>query len=103
MNEYEIEEALRLTAYHELPVLRRGAEVLSKLKDWTNSHSDGWPYWQKPRRASSNLQGLLTRATLWRGEPRDCTEAELKRAITPIKTFLTREGVDPIDKQRITE
>lgn len=101
MNEYDIEEALRSTAQQELPNLRQAAEVLSRLKDWVNSCSDGWPYWNPPRKASSNLQGLLTRATLYKYGARDCTEAEVKRAITPVKAFLTRQNVDPDIKARI--
>lgn len=97
MNEYDIEEALRFTAIHELPNLRRGAEVLSKLKDWTNSHSDGWPYWQKPAKAADRLMVLLQAATTayhLGGDREDITQAALNKALVPIKSFLTRQGVD---------
>jgi hypothetical protein len=95
MNEYEIEEALRYTAINELPNLRRGAEVLSALKEWTNDHSDGWPYWQKPARAANKLMDHLQTAMRKRwGEEEDITDAELKAALSPIKAFLTRQGVE---------
>jgi hypothetical protein len=96
MNEYDIEEALRFTAYHELANLRHGAEVLSNLKDWTNANSDGWPYWQKPARAAAKLMTVLesARTAYYRGgEPLDITGPELAKALTPIKSFLTRQGV----------
>lgn len=96
MNEYDIEESLRFTAYNELPNLRKGAEVLSNLKDWTNSHSDGWPYWPKPARAASRLMEALQEATRshYRGrEVKDLTDAELTAALRPIKSFLTRQDV----------
>lgn len=96
MNEYDIEEALRFTAVNELPTLRKGAEALSNLKNWTNSHSDGWPYWQKPVRSANKLMEALetARNSSYRGEEvKDLTDAELKRALSPIKAFLTREGV----------
>lgn len=96
MNEYEIEDALRLTAHFELPIARRGAEILSRLKDWTNNNSDGWPYWQKPSRAADKLMTAIHSATQasYRGDDKDMTEAQLKAALTPIKSFLTRQGVD---------
>lgn len=96
MNEYEIEDALRFTAINELPTLRRGAEVLSRLKDWTNQNSDGWPYWQAPAKAANKLMILLTdaRTHYYRGGgDGDITEAELRKALTPIKSFLTRQNV----------
>lgn len=96
MNEYEIEDALRLTSMFELPHARRAAEILSNLKDWTNRNSDGWPYWQKPARAADKLMTALHSSinASRRGDDVDMTEADLKKAVTPIKAFLTRQGVD---------
>lgn len=96
MNEYDIEEALRLTAHFELPNKRRAAEVLDRLKDWTNRNSDGWPYWQKPARAANKLMELID-LTAVRRTSEDCTEAELRRALVPIKAFLTRQHVDHVE------
>lgn len=95
MNEYDIEDALRLTAYFELPVARRGAEILSRLKVWTNNNSDGWPYWQKPSKAADKLMTALQSAiqASHMSDNVDMTEAQLKAALTPIKSFLTRQGV----------
>lgn len=95
MNEYDIEDALRLTARFELPVARRAAEILSSLKDWTNEHSDGWPYWQKPAKAADKLMTALQSAiqASRQRDNEDMTEAQLKAALTPIKAFLTRHGV----------
>lgn len=95
MNEYEIEDALRLTAYFELPNARRAAEILSRLKDWTNNNSDGWPYWQKPSKAADKLMTALTAAinASRQQDNMDMTQAELQKALTPIKSFLTRQGV----------
>lgn len=97
MNEYDIEESLRSTARNETPNLRKGAEILSNLKDWTNNHSDGWPHWQKPSRSATKLMDLLHAARYSNGygyEDHDITEADLKKALSPIKAFLTRQGVD---------
>lgn len=92
MNEYEIEEALVRFNRGDTPNLGRGAFVLARLATWTNRNSDGWPYWQKPARAADRLMSLLTGAD--RFDPVDVSEADLKRAVSPIKAFLTRQGVD---------
>jgi hypothetical protein len=96
MNEYDIEDALRLTAYYELPNARRAAEILSKLKDWTNDNSDGWPYWSKPAKAADKLMTALQSAiqASRREDNTDMTAAQLKAALTPVKSFLTRHGVE---------
>lgn len=101
LNEDEIEDSLRLTAQQELPNLRTGAVVLSRLKNWTNRNSDGWAYWHKPSAAAGKLQTLISQAQLYRGDATDITEAELKKALTPIKAFLTRQGVDDTTARRI--
>jgi hypothetical protein len=94
MNEYDIEDALtRFT--DETPNLKRGAQILDTLKEWTNANSDGWPYWKKPSNAARKLMDLVGAA---RGSSpytiADITEAELKAALTPIKSFLTRQEVN---------
>ncbi|HEX9085916.1 MAG TPA: hypothetical protein VF867_00130 [Arthrobacter sp.] len=94
MNEYEVERAVARFG-EDTPYLRRGARVLYSLMEWTNSHSDGWPYWQKPARAANKLMGVLASASNTpRGGEVDITDADLKKALSPIKAFLTRQGVD---------
>lgn len=90
MNEYDIEEALNRTP--EGTNLERGARVLYCLKNWTNENSDGWPYWKKPSNAAKKLMDILDTASRNR-YAEDCSEAELKAAFTPIKSFLTRQEV----------
>ena len=96
MNESEIEEALNWFDEEDQPNLIHAARVLYRLMRWTNGCSDGWPYWNKPYRASKKLQALIeagresNRASY--GDLADVTEADLKRAFTPIKSLLTREG-----------
>lgn len=86
-----------MSAVLELKNLHRAAEVLVNLRDWTNANSDGWPYWNKPSRASARLQGTLQHmsSTFYRGgEPADITDSELVRLCVPVKSFLTRQEVD---------
>lgn len=101
MNEYEVEDALRRWSPGETPNLAAGAQILDSLRGWANRNSDGWVYWPKPSRAAASLQTLLQageareRNRYTNGEqPRDATAAELKKALSPIKAFLTRQGVD---------
>lgn len=94
MNEYEIEQMLR--RFDEDTNLMRGARTLYRLMRWTNSHSDGWPYWQKPSRAATRLMKLLqAKDAEYRrtGDVADVDYKELQKTLTPIKAFLTREGV----------
>ena len=95
MNRDEIEAALFQTP--EDSNAERGARTLYRLMRWTDSHSDGWPYWQKPSRAATRLMEAIQRAQeagRRGGGYVDITEAELKKAYTPIKAFLTRQGVE---------
>lgn len=91
MNEYEVGDAVdRFRRRGDTPNLLSGAETLERLVRWTNRNSDGWPYWQKPAKAADKLMDLLQRIDRW--DPTDCSEAELKKALAPIKAFLTRHG-----------
>jgi hypothetical protein len=111
MNEHEIDEAVQLhaaTIWTEDLVALEGALVLRRLKDWTNENSDGWPYWSKPVRSAGRLMQLLQdrEARFRRGyldADRDVTPAELRAALTPIKSFLTRHGVSESDRLWILE
>jgi len=88
MNEWDIEEALRRFKNPETPNLYDGAMVLDRLAAFTNRNSDGWHVWNVPSNAAKNLQTLLTSVDRW--EPVDVTEAEIDKALRPIKAFYTR-------------
>lgn len=97
MNEWDIGEAVYFFDTPDTPNLSRGAQVLNSLMNWANRNSDGWPYWQKPSRAAARLMERLEESRRaywgWHGME-DLTDAELTAAFRPIKSFLTREGVD---------
>lgn len=101
MNRYDVEDMYdALRNRDDVPNLQAGARTLMRLMQWTDSHSDGWPYWAKPGNASARLQDALHDKVplnvhgvpLDNGE--DITLGELKRLLSPIKAFLTRQGVD---------
>ena len=97
MNQWEIENLNDRFNDVDTPNLFRATQVLSRLAAWANQNSDGWVYWPKPARAASSLMGLLERKEQEqrRGnfEVTDLTNAELTKALSPIKAFLTRQGV----------
>jgi hypothetical protein len=99
VNEYEIDDAVADFEQDkdEAPNLFAAALALSRLRGWTNSRSDGWQYWAKPKRAAAQLMDLITNAQrdyrkTW--ERVDITPNQLSRALTPVKSLITREGDD---------
>jgi hypothetical protein len=94
MNEHEIADAQYRHRDHA--ILGPATRTLAELAAWTNSNSDGWPYWSKPCRAARQLQELITghdREMRETGSARVGTD-ELKRAYRPIRSFATRHGAD---------
>lgn len=98
LNEFQIENAQREAAYDfHRPNLQAAVLTLARLMEWTNSNSDGWAYWKKPAAASKKLQTLVDeRYAIHRHADvdEDVSARDLKAAYTPIKSFLTRQGVD---------
>lgn len=93
MNEYDVQDAvIRFATDSSTPNLGTVALALDRLVSWTNSNSDGWAYWPKPCRAAKSLQQLLQSAD--RYDPQDVTEAEVRRALAPVRAFLTRQGAE---------
>ena len=95
MNEYEIDDRAR--QYREHPILGPATRTLEALKDCANHNSDGWCYWLKPSRAAAKLMEMVERdgtARYAHGDRDDVTAAEYRRALSPIKAFRTRTGLD---------
>jgi len=94
MNTYDIELALETALRFNLPNLIEANYQLIRLVNWTNSNSDGWAYWPKPCRAAKSLMELIETVDPYGWEHEDIDESDLKRALTPIKSFFTRHGTD---------
>lgn len=96
MNESEIEDEAARRAGHA--VLGPATQTLRNLMEWANSNSDGWPYWAAPGRAAAKLMELITRdgtaKYIFDDERPDATQAAYRAALTPLKTFRTRQGAD---------
>lgn len=94
MNEYEILRAEERFDSH--PTLGPATKTLANLMATVNRCSDGWPYWSAPVRAADKLMTLIEGDRSWEatyGDRDDVTAAQVKKAYTPIKAFLTRKGL----------
>ena len=98
LNDFDIQTLTTAAAQdHFRPNLQKAALTLWRLQDWANDNSDGWHSWPKPSRASQKLQQILYFHYLGRDidhPVEDITAAQLKAAESPIRAFLTRQGVD---------
>lgn len=88
MNESEIDSAVR--RYQPESVSGRAAGILADLRDQANANSDGWHSWPAPARAAKKLMEFLQ-------GPEDAvtrSEKNLRKALVPIKSFMTRKGLN---------
>lgn len=96
MNDYDIEIAQHRFDTPETPNRSKVADVVAKLAEWADNNSDGWHSWPKPCRAASKALDLIDPHTydeIVEFEQNDASDAEVKKAFAPIKSFLTRQGV----------
>lgn len=90
MNEHEVAEAWRM--HQGKPVVGEATEILCQFVRLINANSDGWPYWSKGPQAAKKLMELIqSQDVRGRSTPvPKLTEADLKAAVRPIKSFCTR-------------
>lgn len=95
MNDWDIENALRRVQPDTQPNLTSAVVALANLAAWANANSDGWHSWPKPCRAAKALQTLIQGAekAYRSGSDEDVTAADVKKALAPVKAFLTRQSV----------
>ncbi len=99
-NDYEITEAANRFHTPATPNLYLAARSLSRLAYWANRNSDGWHSWPKPARSAKRLMEALdvAKADYYRGATvTDLTPAQLKSVLSPVKSFLTRQGAHSHD------
>lgn len=96
MNEFDLEVARR--RYKDHPNRMRLISTVDALRVWADANSDGWAYWPKPARAAVRameiIEGDGTNDAFYRD---DCTPAEVRAAEKPIRRFLSRHDVSPLD------
>lgn len=96
LNSFDIASAERQAAGDDRPNLAKAVTTVARLAEWADSHSDGWHSWPLPCRAAKKLQEHIQREYVGRYDDRtgeDLTDAELRAALSPVKSFLTRQGV----------
>lgn len=106
MNDYDIVSALSRYSVSATPRRLALAQVIDRLADWANHNSDGWCYWPKPCRSAAKAITLVESTAYpehQRRQEEDATIAEFKAALSPIKAFLTRQGVPTDERADILE
>jgi len=90
MNESDIE--IMASNRHACPNVRKGVYLLYRLMEAVNNQSDGWAHWQPPSKSAEKLMKLLrTAGNIWNDTHGTISDADLKAAITPIKSMVTRQ------------
>lgn len=85
MNQNEIEWMAQQS--HECPNVSKGVNLLLRLMQAVNQQSDGWAYFRAPAKAAQKLIDLLKTA----GTCGTISAADLRKAITPIRTMVTHQ------------
>jgi hypothetical protein len=95
MNRYDVDEALDHYAHRRPDAVNYGkaAYILAALVAWVDGNSDGWGYWPKPTRAAARLTDRLDgfRRRWIDDDTSDLTDEELRAAVRPVLSFLTRQ------------
>ena len=102
MNRYEVSETAERVDATEFPNVAQVAQTVENLMHWADENSDGWTYWPKPSRAASKAMEMLDAHekaerrgwTPQDGDVEDITDADMRKVLSPIKAFLTRQGVE---------
>lgn len=71
--------------YTRHPIKERALRIIKRLMEITNQISDGWAYWKKPATAAGKLMAVIE-------DMDNPTEKDLKKALTPIKSMITRNS-----------
>lgn len=93
MNDYDLAMADQRYRRGETPNRYALVLVVAHLVEETNFVSDGWAYWPKPCRAAERAIREIESTAYPEHERRqheDITDAELRAAVQPIRSFLTR-------------
>jgi hypothetical protein len=81
MNESEVRQAKSRWAKHK--ILGPATRFLADFVDMVNANSDGWHSWPGGARAARQLMLLIEQGQA-------ATEAQLRKALVPIKSLCTR-------------
>ena len=94
MNDYDLHFARQRFSRGDTPNRLALVLVVDNLREETNAVSDGWAHWGLPCRAAKAAQEHIVSRTNHENDEQertDITEAEMQKALRPIKAFLTRQ------------
>lgn len=107
MNEYDVQRARAVFRRNGWTLADEANDILARLMIWTNENSDGWGYWSQPSRAAAKLVDRISETAdgAWEYDSKrgDMSESDCKKALIPVKSFLTRQGVDVETRRWILE
>lgn len=90
LNQHEIEHIA--TRVHEDLNVRKGVRLILRLMQATNEQSDGWAHWSPPSKSIQKLVQLLqTAGNLMYGTRGKISDADLRKAVAPIKAMVTQQ------------
>lgn len=92
-NQYEVERIAEHATYY--PHLAPFGAIALAYVERINANSDGWAYWKAGHRAAAKFLDKLNRATSVLSDYRfdeaaTVTEADLRKAMAPMKSLLTK-------------
>lgn len=104
MNDYDLTMARRRFTAATCPNRLALVMVVDHLREWADSHSDGWHSWPLPARAAKKAMEHIesrTNAENQEQEDSDITTAQMLAAVIPIRAFLTRQKATAEEKELI--
>lgn len=104
MNDYDIQHARARFTRSSTPNRLALAIMVDNLATWANQRSDGWAYWQAPRKAAARAVDAIystTNAANDEQERNDITDDDMAAAARPVKAFLTRHKASAAEREHI--
>lgn len=98
MNDYDLHMARQRFTRATCPNRLALVMVVDQLREWSDFWGDGWMSWPAPPRAARQAMLLIRSTTNEQNrlqETHDISDAEVRRAVAPIKAFLTRQKASP--------
>lgn len=96
MNDYDLDQARARFDAGDTPNRLALVLVVDRLRHWADANSDGWAHWAAPVNAAKTaIEHIESRTSAENRvqERVDIAYADMTKALRPIKSFLTRQGV----------
>lgn len=104
MNVFDLDEGRARFTQRATPNRLALVLVVDALREWADLNSDGWAHWRQPvdaaRRAIEHIESRTNQENEYQ-ERFDVDNATMRRAVTPIRAFLTRQNATAEEKEQI--